>query len=229
VGAAHAAAAQDAFFGALKHGIEAAAANPYVAYPSAAAGALLLLPATRGAIWRATLGRGRTPETVTAAAVARLAALDAAATGFGAEAQKLAARAAAAEEEYVRCAVCVRERDTPVHRCRRRCSVEPAVRTLALPAVEPATPLLCSQPSSSHRRGLAKLKAARAELQRLSSRVGKSERAAEAILAELRGLPAGGAPGTAQARSDAASRLSTLRSQRSGLEKAAYRIMARDI
>lgn len=110
VGTAHASAAHDAAFDALKHGIEYCATNPYIAYPVAATAALFALPPVRRRLYAATLGRFRTPESVAKAAAGRLEMLQSQATGVGAEATKLQARLTAAEEEYLRYAASPRNK-----------------------------------------------------------------------------------------------------------------------
>ncbi|GLC36699.1 hypothetical protein PLESTM_000490900 [Pleodorina starrii] len=75
--------------------------------------------------------------------------------------------------------------------------------------------------------GRAKLKATRQELQRLASVVAKSERAAAGVLEDLRAIRK--VDKAVQLRAEAASQVSSLRSQRSTLLQNIYRIASRDI
>ncbi len=103
-GVAHSAAglemADEALIGALRRGVAAAREHEAAATAGAAAAALLLLPPTRRLLWRATLGRLRSPEAARAATEERAAALAAAVAEQGAEAAAAAARLAAAREAY---------------------------------------------------------------------------------------------------------------------------------
>ncbi|KAF6253138.1 hypothetical protein COO60DRAFT_464867 [Scenedesmus sp. NREL 46B-D3] len=76
-------------------------------------------------------------------------------------------------------------------------------------------------------RGYTKLKAARQELQRLESAVGRSERMAGAVLSDLRAMRQN--PRATELRSEAALKLSLLRQQRSALQKEIKWIAAKDV
>lgn len=76
-------------------------------------------------------------------------------------------------------------------------------------------------------RGYSKLKAARQELQRLESAVGKSERLAGGVLSDLRAMRQNAR--ATELRSEAALKLSLLRQQRSALQKEIKWIAAKDV
>lgn len=76
-------------------------------------------------------------------------------------------------------------------------------------------------------RGMTKLKNTRVELQRLASVVAKSERTAAGVLQDLRSIKK--VESAPQLRAEAASQLSSLRSQHSALQKYIYRIASKDV
>jgi chromosome segregation ATPase len=76
-------------------------------------------------------------------------------------------------------------------------------------------------------RGYQKLRAARAELQRLKGAVAKSERAAEAVLSDLRVFRK--AAGATELRADAAQKVAALRSQRAAVAKDIHWISKKDV
>uniref|UniRef100_A0A6U0XHU4 Uncharacterized protein n=1 Tax=Polytomella parva TaxID=51329 RepID=A0A6U0XHU4_9CHLO len=74
---------------------------------------------------------------------------------------------------------------------------------------------------------IAKLKATRDEFQRLASQVSKNQKAAASVVEELRGLKQ--FENSAQARSEAATKLSDLKKAASSISKSIYRINVKDI
>mmetsp|Transcript_14516 Transcript_14516/g.31582 ORF Transcript_14516/g.31582 Transcript_14516/m.31582 type:complete len:237 (+) Transcript_14516:100-810(+) len=171
-------AAEDVFFATAKSGIDWAAANPYVAYPAAGVGSLLLIPFTRRLLYRQTLGRFRNNESTLKSAEGRVEGLKAKMEDYSKEADKLAERMAKAEEEM--------------------------------------------------KRGMAKLKATRLELQRLSAVVGKGQRTAQATMQDLRSLPAK-MENVLPLRGEAANQVSALKSQKSKIDKMVRRIAGMDV
>ncbi|KAI8465620.1 MAG: hypothetical protein J3K34DRAFT_436404 [Monoraphidium minutum] len=93
---------QERAFSALKSGIEYVAVHPEISYPLGAAAAVAAVPPLRRLLYRVTIGRFRSPETVVAGAEQRLGTLGARIEDYGKEAQKLQARALSAHEEMSR-------------------------------------------------------------------------------------------------------------------------------
>lgn len=90
------------FFDALKHSIEYCIANPYVAYPLFGSAAVLALPPTRRLMYKVTLGRFRSPESIASSSAQRLESISSQMTGYTSEVTKLQTRLQTAEEEYTR-------------------------------------------------------------------------------------------------------------------------------
>jgi hypothetical protein len=97
VGAA--AAHQDAAFGAARDAVEHVLARPHLSYPLAALALVLATPPARRAVWRATLGRLRSPAACVEAAGRRVEDASVRLETLSQEARKLAAEAAEAEAE----------------------------------------------------------------------------------------------------------------------------------
>eukprot|EP00877_Chromochloris_zofingiensis_P008697 jgi/Chrzof1/4080/Cz13g19140.t1 len=168
---------QDKAFTAAKDGIEYIITNPMIGYPVLAIVAVLAVPGVSRVLYRQTLGRLRDPQAVVSSAEQRLNTLGAKVEDYGREAQKLQARAAAADEEMTR--------------------------------------------------GYNKLKAARAELQRLESAVAKDESMVNKLLSDLRDMRR--VQKATELRADAAQKAATLKQQRTTLQNEIYKIARKDV
>lgn len=92
--------AEDAAVSSIKSSVATAAALPaYCTYPAIGLGTLLLLPATRRAMYNATIGRLRSPEAIAKTSAGRVEGLKTKLEEVSGEAQKLSERMRAAEEE----------------------------------------------------------------------------------------------------------------------------------
>eukprot|EP00775_Hariotina_reticulata_P013596 gene13596-13721_t len=190
---------QDQAFGVLKDGIEYCILHPYISYPAAGTAALVALPGVRRFVYRVTLGRLRNPEAIVSSSETKLSTLAAKTQEFGAESKKLQARNA-----HLR---------------------QPSPN-LAKPASSSSSEERAQLAHQEWTRGHQKLKAARQELQRLEASVGKSERLAQNVLADLRSLRQARAT---ELRSEAALKLSQLRQQRAALQKEIRWIVKQDV
>ncbi|PNW77622.1 hypothetical protein CHLRE_10g444800v5 [Chlamydomonas reinhardtii] len=94
--------AENAAIAYIKLGLDVVHSNPYVSYPVLVTGGLLLLPTTRRLLYRATLGRLRSPENIIKGSEGKVEGLKGKMDDYTQEAKKLHDRMVAAEEEYVR-------------------------------------------------------------------------------------------------------------------------------
>lgn len=92
--------AEEAAVAGVKAGLAYAAANPYPTYAALGAVTILALPITRRALWRGTVGRFTSTESVVAANADKVETLKARTPDLVAQAQKLEERMLAAEAEY---------------------------------------------------------------------------------------------------------------------------------
>ncbi|EFJ46208.1 hypothetical protein VOLCADRAFT_93417 [Volvox carteri f. nagariensis] len=110
--------AEDAAIAEIKCGLELVQSNPYLSYPLLTTGSLMLLPVTRRFLYRATLGRLRSPDNILKGCEGKVEGLRVKMADYSTEAKKLQVlawgrwglgrkndrleRLVAAEEEYIR-------------------------------------------------------------------------------------------------------------------------------